>query len=130
MTHPPRLALATKNLGKIREILRICAAWPVEWLTADAPGSSPWPDVQETGESYLDNALLSEATWLRRPKDVPMALHITAAEAGEHAARAGVGRLILTHIWPTNDRTVAVEEAERAFKQGVVSAEEGMVFRL
>ena len=76
------------------------------------------------------DALLSEATRLRRPKDVPMALHITAAEAGEHAARAGVGRLILTHIWPTNDRTVAVEEAERAFKQGVVSAEEGMVFRL
>jgi XTP/dITP diphosphohydrolase len=52
---PPRLALATKNPGKIREILEICAGWPVAWVTA---GDASWPDVEETGESYLENALL------------------------------------------------------------------------
>ena len=55
MPFPPLLALATKNPGKIREILRICAEWPVEWETADGRG---WPDVDETGDTYEQNALL------------------------------------------------------------------------
>jgi XTP/dITP diphosphohydrolase len=58
---PSRLALATRNRGKIKEILEICAGWPVEWLTyADAPPSlrGRWPDVQETGSTYRENALL------------------------------------------------------------------------
>jgi XTP/dITP diphosphohydrolase len=60
---PRRLsvAIASRNPHKIREITRIGAGWPVEWLTAgDDPG---WPDVEETGSTYLDNALLkAEAT--------------------------------------------------------------------
>jgi XTP/dITP diphosphohydrolase len=50
---PPRLVLATRNDHKIREILRICADWPVRWLAHEA-----WPHVEETGATYLDNALL------------------------------------------------------------------------
>jgi XTP/dITP diphosphohydrolase len=50
-----RVALATRNPGKVREILRICEAWPVEWVTfADAD----WDDVEETGQTYLENALV------------------------------------------------------------------------
>src|SRR5207247_2434159 len=52
---PTRLAIATKNPGKIREILAICAGWPVEWVTA---GDRQWPDVEETGSTYEENALL------------------------------------------------------------------------
>ena len=52
---PPRLVLATRNPGKVNEILRICAGWPTEWVTF---GQAWWPDVEETGETYLDNALL------------------------------------------------------------------------
>jgi XTP/dITP diphosphohydrolase len=55
MAFPPLLALATKNPGKIREILRICADWPVEWETAR---DSTWPDVEETGDTYEQNAAL------------------------------------------------------------------------
>jgi XTP/dITP diphosphohydrolase len=55
---PPRLALATKNTGKIREILDICADWPVRWLLATDPVAEAWPEVEETGHTYLDNALL------------------------------------------------------------------------
>jgi len=54
VTFPARLALATRNPGKIREILSICADWPVEWVTAD----ERWPDVEETGATYVENALL------------------------------------------------------------------------
>jgi XTP/dITP diphosphohydrolase len=52
---PPRLVLATRNVHKVREILRICSDWPVRWLTHD---DLAWPDIEETGESYLENALL------------------------------------------------------------------------
>jgi XTP/dITP diphosphohydrolase len=54
VTFPERLAIASRNPGKIREILAICADWPVEWLTAD----ERWPDVEETGATYHENASL------------------------------------------------------------------------
>ena len=57
MAFPPRLALATKNPGKVREILRICAGWPVRWLVYE-DDDPRWPDVEETGGTYLANALL------------------------------------------------------------------------
>jgi len=53
---PERLAIATKNPHKLRELGRICRDWPVEWLTVENhPG--PWPDVPEPHETYLDNAV-------------------------------------------------------------------------
>jgi XTP/dITP diphosphohydrolase len=58
---PRQLALATKNPGKIREILAICRDWPVEqWRVASDSADSPatWPDVEETGQIYLENARL------------------------------------------------------------------------
>jgi XTP/dITP diphosphohydrolase len=53
---PPRLAIATRNVHKLREIGRICAEWPVEWLTVDTH-DGPWPDVEEPHDTYLQNAL-------------------------------------------------------------------------
>ena len=54
MRFPERLAVASRNPGKVREILAICNDWPVRWLTAD----ERWPDVEETGDTYLENATL------------------------------------------------------------------------
>jgi XTP/dITP diphosphohydrolase len=61
MSFPPRLAVASRNAHKLREIARISAAWPVEWVTVDTD-PRPWPDVEETGDTYLDNALLKART--------------------------------------------------------------------
>ena len=56
MPFPQRLAIATKNAHKLRELGRICRDWPVQWLTVENhPG--PWPDVPEPHDTYLDNAL-------------------------------------------------------------------------
>ena len=56
MPFPERLAIASKNPHKLRELGRICRDWPVEWLTVqNHPG--PWPDVDEPHDTYLDNAL-------------------------------------------------------------------------
>jgi len=53
---PQRLAIASKNPHKLRELGRICHDWPVEWLTVqNHPG--PWPDVDEPHDTYLRNAL-------------------------------------------------------------------------
>ena len=52
MNLPPRIAIASRNAHKIREIRRICADWPVEWVEAD----ERWPDVAETEPTYLGNA--------------------------------------------------------------------------
>jgi XTP/dITP diphosphohydrolase len=53
---PGRLAIASRNEHKLREIGRICADWGVEWLTV-ADHDGPWPEVEEPFETYLENAL-------------------------------------------------------------------------
>lgn len=50
---PPRIVLATRNAHKVEEILRICGDWPVEWIT-----EAEIPEVEESGSTYLENALL------------------------------------------------------------------------
>ena len=57
MPLPSPIAIASRNPHKLREMARICAEWPVEWLTADEDDER-WPDVEETGATYLDNARL------------------------------------------------------------------------
>src|SRR6266540_2749492 len=56
MTFPERLAIASRNPHKLREIGRICADWPVTWLTP-LQHDAPWPDVEEPHDTYLENAL-------------------------------------------------------------------------
>jgi XTP/dITP diphosphohydrolase len=48
---PDRIVIASRNAGKIREIRAIARDWPVEWI-ADAA----WPEVEESGRTYLENA--------------------------------------------------------------------------
>jgi XTP/dITP diphosphohydrolase len=54
---PFRIAIASRNPHKLREIARICADWPVAWSTA-SEDDDRWPDVEETGATYLQNATL------------------------------------------------------------------------
>lgn len=58
MTFPPRIAIATRNPHKLRELGRICADWPVAWVTIEDRSPVDFPDVEETGATYLENALL------------------------------------------------------------------------
>jgi XTP/dITP diphosphohydrolase len=67
---PERLAIASRNPHKLRELGRICADWPVEWITVENHDPSSFPDVEETGATYLDNALL-KATRVAEALDVP-----------------------------------------------------------
>jgi XTP/dITP diphosphohydrolase len=55
---PDRLAIASHNTHKLRELARICADWPVTWVTVAVHDPADFPDVEETGATYLENALL------------------------------------------------------------------------
>jgi ribonuclease BN (tRNA processing enzyme) len=56
---------------------------------------------------------LCEATW--KHDDGLLPFHMSARQAGEHAARAGADTLVLTHIWPTLDPEDSRAEASGAF---------------
>lgn len=57
---------------------------------------------------------LFEASWYAGDVNPP-GIHLTACESGEHAALAGVGRLLLTHVTPWGDRGRTLEEAGESF---------------
>jgi ribonuclease BN (tRNA processing enzyme) len=66
--------------------------------------------------------LLAEAT-LPEPY-AGAAPHMTASQAGELAREAGARALVLTHVWPTNDRELMARIASDAFGGLVVVASE------
>lgn len=57
---------------------------------------------------------LFEASFVDDPRNPPD-LHLSAREAGEHAAGAGVPRLVLTHLVAWNDPELSRAQAARAF---------------
>ena len=60
------------------------------------------------------DVLLCEASFLDGP-DLPADLHLTARQAAQHAARAGAGELILTHLVAWNDSAASFEQASGEF---------------
>lgn len=58
--------------------------------------------------------LLCEASWPSTPAPPP-GIHLTGRGAGEHAARAGARRLVLTHLVPHCDPPGMLAEARSAY---------------
>jgi ribonuclease BN (tRNA processing enzyme) len=73
--------------------------------------------------------LFLEAT-LPAPEQDGQRGHLTAGEAGEHAARCGAQRLVLTHISDELDGEWALGEARRAFAGPVEVARAGAVYEI
>jgi ribonuclease BN (tRNA processing enzyme) len=69
--------------------------------------------------------LLSEASFLDGP-DLPADRHMTARQAAEHAARAGAGELVLTHLVAWNDPATSLEQASTAFSGPLRLARSGL----
>jgi ribonuclease BN (tRNA processing enzyme) len=70
--------------------------------------------------------LLCEASFLDGPDNSPN-LHLTARQAAEHAARAGVGQLVLTHLVPWNDQDCTLAEASAIYGGPLSLARSGLV---
>ncbi|TDU88196.1 ribonuclease BN (tRNA processing enzyme) [Kribbella voronezhensis] len=74
--------------------------------------------------------LLSEAALKDDDPNNPVDLHLTPADAGEHAKRAGVKRLVITHVPPWFNRLVQAEGARRTFPGEVLVATPNAVFEI
>jgi ribonuclease BN (tRNA processing enzyme) len=89
--------------------------------------SAPTSELVELADGA--DLLMIEAT-LPRPERGGVRGHLTPAEAGEHGARAGVRRLVLTHMSDELDALWARREAEQTFGGPVDLAHEGAVYEL
>ena len=75
------------------------------------------------------DVLLCEAGFPDLP-DLPPNLHLSGRQAGEHAGRAGAGRLILTHLAPDCDPALSLAGAAGTFGGPVSLAAPGQVLDL
>ncbi len=73
--------------------------------------------------------LLAEASFREGGND-PEELHMTGKEAGQAAADAGVGTLVLTHIPPWHDKQLARDEARPEFDGPIELARSGATYVL
>lgn len=94
--------------------MRLTAGGRVLAYTGD---TGPSPDLVPLARDA--DLLLSEATHVDRvpPADAPFLL--SARLAGEYAARAGAGRLLLTHLWPGTEVGAARHAAAASFREPV-----------
>jgi ribonuclease BN (tRNA processing enzyme) len=70
--------------------------------------------------------LLCEASFLDQPGNTPD-VHLSARQAGQHAAKAGAGELVLTHLVAWNDPELSLAEAAGTFSGQVSLAAPGRV---
>lgn len=88
-------------------------------------GDTEWSGELLSAAREVD-LLICEATFTSEvPGKAPG--HLSAREAGRLATEAGVGSLVITHVWPTLDGERAVEDASKEFEGPVDLAMEGMV---
>ncbi len=74
--------------------------------------TGPCPELVELATGA--DVLLAEASWPDRPGNPP-GIHLSGRDAGEAAAAAGVGRLLITHVPPWTDAEQVLTEAKAAF---------------
>lgn len=90
--------------------VRVSCDGRVAAYSADSGGGEMLVDAARDADLFL-----CEASWQGDQDAMPEGLHLTAAEAGRIGTRAGVERLVLTHLWPQNDPDRSLEEARRTF---------------
>jgi ribonuclease BN (tRNA processing enzyme) len=98
------------------------------WTMAYSSDSSPCPGLEEAAAGV--DLFVCEATLPASYVEEASHGHLTSLQAGEAAARAGVGSLLLTHIWPAFDRQDILEEVKEVFEGEVALAREGMELQL
>ncbi len=75
------------------------------------------------------DVLLCESSFGPDTEYVPN-LHLTGAQAGEHAAKADVGRLLVTHIPPWISRTDVAEDAASTFDGDLTLVDAGDIYQI
>jgi ribonuclease BN (tRNA processing enzyme) len=82
--------------------------------------SGPTPALVEAARDA--DLFVADATWLERARPLPEGVHMTGMEAGQHAAQAAASRLLVTHVYPSNNPDEVAAEAARAYDGEVLVA--------
>jgi ribonuclease BN (tRNA processing enzyme) len=90
--------------------------------------TGPGSDLVEL--AMRSDLLLCEASLAGERTDALYPYHLTATEAGDTAAAAHVGRLVITHLAHTVDPPTAATEASTAFRRPVEIAVPGATFEI
>jgi ribonuclease BN (tRNA processing enzyme) len=104
--------------------IRVTAGGKSVTYSAD---TGPCADVAKAAEGT--DLFLCESTWLEDSPRPPN-LHLTAREAGEHAARAGAGRLALIHTTAYLDQDAYVTQAAAAYAGPLERAVAGVTYEV
>ncbi len=104
-------------------------------LTVAYSGDTGPDDVLKDLGRGADLFILEATDREQRPDVVPQAppgrrLQMSGREAGEAAAAAGAGLLLLSHFWPGNDRERTRASAAEVFGGDVLVATEGLTIDL
>ncbi len=125
MGFPRRLVIASRNPGKVREILQICSDWPTDWVTYE---TATWPEVEEAGQTYAENALLKAravAAALGIPglaDDSGIEVDVLGGDPGVRSARfAGQGATDEENLRLLIERIRGAPESERTARYRCVA---------
>jgi ribonuclease BN (tRNA processing enzyme) len=127
---------STVEVGPLRasfkEVPHFTKTYAIDFHSTAGPGRFTYSADCRPGDELVEIArdtdlLLVEAT-LPRPERTGHRGHLTPAEAGDHARRAGAKRVVLTHISDELDPDWAREEGSKAFGAAVDLAREGAVY--
>jgi ribonuclease BN (tRNA processing enzyme) len=121
---PFELALATMNHPVRTYGISLSAGGRTLVYSADT-GETPELVRLATGADVL----LCEASFGPDDPYVPN-LHLTGKQAGQHAARADVGKLIVTHVPPWGDPEREAGEAATAYKGPIEVARAGAQYEI
>jgi ribonuclease BN (tRNA processing enzyme) len=113
---PFRLSFATMNHPVATSAVRVGSGDATLVYSGDTGESSALVDLARGAD-----VLLCEASFGPDEPHVPD-LHLTGREAGEHAAKARVDRLVVTHVPPWGSREVAAADAALTFSGTVETA--------
>jgi ribonuclease BN (tRNA processing enzyme) len=121
-------------LARFREVPHFTTTYAIDFSSSNGSGRFTYGADCRPGNELVEIArdtdlLLVEAT-LPRPERTGVRGHMTPAEAGDHARRAGAGQVVLTHISDELDAEWARKEGSEAFGRPVEVAREGAVYEV
>jgi len=98
--------------------------------SADTGPTEALVELARDAEVLLCEASFAQPADAAAAAALPEGLHLTGRQAGQHAARAGVGQLVLTHLVPWNDKSSTLDDAGQAFSGPLTLAAPGLGFVL
>lgn len=104
--------------------LRVAAGGRTVCYSGDSDACDSLLELAEGADLFICESTFTSEVPRKEPG------HLYASEAGEIAARAGAGRLLLTHLWPTLDGRCAVRDARSTYDGPVDLAVEGLILEV